>query len=238
MLTGSITVGTRVARWWFTDRTDGQSVGAYAAGNLAGHVGDDPAIVRANRRALDLVVGSAPISWMGPVHGVDIAEIDRSTSLTPNVDALATSAADVPLATLGADCVPVLLAAGDVVIAAHVGWQGFADGMTGSMVALLATHHIDPADAHVVLGPAICGACYGIPQDRADRIAAACTEAVTAARNGGPGADIRLGLATQWKQLGATVEIVGGCTFEDSQYFSHRRDGVTGRQAGVIVWTA
>lgn len=237
MLTGSITAGDRVARWWFTDRSDGRSAGAYAAGNLAAHVGDDPADVRANRLALDLVVGSAPISWMGPVHGVDIAEIDRATSLTPNVDALATRFAEVPVATLGADCVPMLLAAGDVIIAAHVGWQGFAEGMTGSIVALLELHQVSPAQAHVVLGPAICGACYGIPQDRADRIASTCPEALTAARNGGPGADVRLGLAVQWKQLGATVATVGGCTYEDRNYFSHRRDGVTGRQAGVILWT-
>jgi copper oxidase (laccase) domain-containing protein len=32
------------------------------------------------------------------------------------------------------------------------------------------------------------------------------------------------------------VTMVGGCTAENAGLFSHRRDGVTGRQAGVITW--
>jgi copper oxidase (laccase) domain-containing protein len=67
-------------------------------------------------------------------------------------------------------------------------------------------------------------------------IATACPAALTVARNGDAGADIRLGLAAQWRERGADVQLVGSCTFESSAYFSHRRDGITGRQAGVVAW--
>lgn len=236
MLHGTLDVAGRRAGWWFTDRRDGVSRPPYDARNLAAHVGDDPNAVRANREALahELAVGA--VTWMGPVHGIDIAVIDAPHAIVPNVDALATSAAGVPLATLGADCVPLLLAAGDLVVAAHVGWRGLVEGMTAQLVDLLTGRGIDPASAQVLLGPAVCGECYGIPVERAELIGEACPQALVVARNGDPGADIRTGLAAEWQAVGAQVQPIGGCTFEDPQLFSHRRDGVTGRQAGVIAW--
>lgn len=236
MWQGTIPCGSRAAAWWFTDRSQGESHPPYAHGNLAMHVGDDPATVRGNRLALETTVGLGALSWMGPVHGVDIATLDEPHVVTPNVDALATRVAGLPLATLAADCVPLLLVAGDVVLAAHVGWRGFADGMTDQLVHHLAAAGIDPARAQVLLGPAICGACYGVPEDRAEMVAEVCAPAVVSAANGGPGVDVRRGLQVQWEALGATVEVVGPCTFETPSLFSHRRDGVTGRQAGVIAW--
>lgn len=236
MLHGILDVGGRTAGWWFTDRNGGVSEPPYASRNLAAHVGDDPTQVRANRDRLAVELELGPISWMGPVHGVDLVVLASPHSITPNVDALATAAARVPVATLGADCVPVLLAAGDVVIAAHVGWRGLVEGMTAQVARFLRQRAIDPGHAQVVLGPAICGACYGIPNERADAIDEVCPNAIVPAANGGRGADLRLGLTAEWQALGAAVTVVGRCTAEDSNLFSHRRDGVTGRQAGVIAW--
>ena len=238
MLQGNLSVGGRQAKWAFTDRLDGVSLPPYASNNLAAHVGDDARHVRANREQLQARFDGGELSWMGPVHGVDLALIDAATAITPNVDALATSRARTPLVTLGGDCVPVLVAAGELVVAAHVGWRGLVDGMTARIMAVLARHGIAGHDAQVLLGPGICGACYGIPEERARLVRAACPEAVVPARNGDPGADIRVGLQAQWQAEGAHVELVGGCTFESQHYFSHRREGITGRQAGVIGWVA
>ena len=236
MLTGSVLRGGRTARWAFTARAGGASLPPYDALNVASHVGDDPTLVRANRAALEATLAAGPIAWSGPVHGVDVALLDAPTPLVPNVDALGTARTRLPLATMGADCVPLLLAAGDLVIAAHVGWRGLVDGMTHTLATLLEERGIDAATALVLLGPAICGTCYGIPVERADRIAATCPGALQTAANGGPGADIRRGLAIEWEARGATVEFHGPCTAESASHFSHRRDGITGRQAGVIAW--
>ncbi len=236
MLHGSLAVAGRTADWWFTDRAGGTSLAPYASRNLAAHVGDEPRHVRANRAGLEQELSAGPLSWMGPVHGVDIVELDSPRAITPNVDALATAAVGVPLVTLGADCVPLLMAAGHVVIAAHIGWRGLVDGMSAQLLHLLERQSIDVTAAQVLLGPAICGCCYGIPSERAEAVAEACPSALVTASNGGPGADVRLGLHAQWTALGAHVTMVGGCTAETASFFSHRRDGVTGRQAGVITW--
>ena len=236
MLHGTLEVAGRTAAWWFTERGGGESASPYLSRNLAAHVGDDPAKVRANRDGLERTLGVGALSWMGPVHGIELAELETPCTITPNVDALATSASRVPLTTLGADCVPMLVAAGDHVIAAHVGWRGLADGMTSSVLRHLAKRGIDPAGARVLLGPAICGTCYTVAADRAEVIEAASPEALHRLADGGWGADIRRGLTAQWSRVGAAVQSVGGCTAEDARYFSHRRDGITGRQAGVIAW--
>lgn len=237
MLSGELVTPTRSARWWFTSRDGGSSAAPFATRNLAAHVGDDLVAVRSNREELEQEIGFGPLSWMGPVHGVGIETVDDVVALAPNVDALSTRRSGRPLVTLGADCVPLVMIAGDLAIAAHVGWRGFVAGMTPSILRLLAEQDIDPTTAQVLLGPAICGVCYGIPEDRANAIRTVCESAVVTAHNGGPGADIRIGLTAQWAAVGARVQSVGPCTFEDHRYFSHRRDGVAGRQAGVIAWT-
>lgn len=236
MLSGELEVGHRRARWWFTDRRGGRSIAPYDSLNVAAHVGDETDRVRTNREILADAVADGVLSWMGPTHGTAIATIETPVSITPNVDALLTTRAGTPLVTLAADCVPLLLAAGDAVVAAHIGWRGFVDGMTMTIVRALADLGIVPRDAQVLLGPAICGSCYGVPEERAAAVANVSAQALTTARNGGPGVDIRAGLVDQWQSLGASVQRIGGCTFEDPTYFSHRRDGVTGRQAGVIAW--
>ena len=236
MLAGTETRHGRTVRWAFTARPGGQSVAPYASANVATHVGDDPSVVRANRTALETAFDAGPIAWMGPVHGVEAQVLTAPTAIVPNVDAIATTQVRLPLATLAADCVPLLLTAGDLVVAAHVGCRGLADGMTTSLTRLLGERGIDPASALVLLGPAIYGACYGIPRERAEQIAAACPEAIVQATSGDPGADIRRGLAHEWHARGAEVRLVGPCTAESPEHFSHRRDGVTGRQAGVIAW--
>jgi len=236
MLHGTLDLDGRTAAWWFTDRAGGVSPTPYASRNLAAHVGDDPGCVRANRDGLEAELAAGSLSWMGPVHGIDLVVLNTPRSITPNVDALATAATGVPLVTLGADCAPLLVAAGDLVIAAHVGWRGLVEGMTSQLLDLLRARGIDAASAQVLLGPAICGSCYGIPVERAERIGEVCPAALMVARNGGPGADIRVGLATEWRAVGAEAQVIGGCTAEDERLFSHRRDGITGRQAGVIAW--
>ena len=236
MLQGALTIGGRTAHWWFSSRSGGRSVAPYATRNVAAHVGDDPEAVRANRHSLEAELELGALSWPGPTHGTDVAVLQQPVALTPNVDVLMTAAPRVALATLAADCVPMLIATSQHVVAAHVGWQGLADGITSAIVGALTAAGDSAAGASVVLGPAICGRCYGVPAERATIMRAACPEAVTTAANGDPGIDVRAGLAAQWRALGAAVESVGPCTFEDARFFSHRRDGVTGRHAGVIVW--
>jgi copper oxidase (laccase) domain-containing protein len=70
---------------------------------------------------------------------------------------------------------------------------------------------------------------------RAD-VARVAPAAAVRTRRGTPGLDLRAGLAGVLRDAGVP-EVVHDprCTVEDRRLFSHRRDGVTGRQAG-LVW--
>ncbi len=91
---------------------------------------------------------------------------------------------------------------------------------------------------HAVIGPMICGACYEVPAELRDAVEHAAPGSGCVTRSGNPGIDIRAGLEAQL--AGAGVRSVTGdarCTAQSPDLYSYRRDGTTGRFAGVI-WLA
>ena len=235
--TGTISnaAGDVVARWLFTDRSDGYGQEPYDTCNLASHVGDAQLAVAANRSKFAQWLGTDHITWPGLIHSTDVGVVDSDVSLFPNVDVLMTTRKRHGLATMGADCVPMVAVETEkrIALTAHIGWRGAADDIVDSIKEALVELGGDIRKLHVLLGPSICGECY---QCDADRIAAVMAVLPEAASINGTGIDIRKGLAAALKQNGCTVELIGGCTAEDPRYFSHRRDGVTGRQgAGVVL---
>ena len=96
------------------------------------------------------------------------------------------------------------------------------------------------ADAQQIrasLGPAICGQCYPVPPERAQEAAEAWPDSRATAPDGQPGIDVRAGLRQRLRAAGVLVEYIGGCTAEDPELFSYRRDGLTGRQGVAVWWT-
>ncbi|WP_334130622.1 peptidoglycan editing factor PgeF [Silanimonas lenta] len=218
-------------------------------GNARGVAGDDPAAVAANRMALVQAAGlpSAP-HWLRQVHGVAVHRAEGPPppeAPEPEADAAVTARPGVVLAVLHADCLPVLFAsrAGDVVGAAHAGWRGLAAGVLEATVAAMGT---PPRDLLAWLGPAAGPAAYEVGAEVREafleaREAAGRRDATAAAfRPTRPGhwhmdlyALARLRLAA----LGLTAVSGGGrCTIgEPMAFFSHRREGRTGRMAS-LVW--
>ena len=83
---------------------------------------------------------------------------------------------------------------------------------------------------------AVCGSCYEVPGEMQRDVARVAPAAAVRTRQGTPGLDLRAGIAEALRAAGIP-EVVQDprCTVEDRALFSHRRDGVTGRQAG-LVW--
>jgi len=229
------------ARRIVTSRSGGASRPPYASFNLGAHVGDDPAAVASNRARLARATGLPPdrLVWMQQVHGAAVAVVDGPrTAPVPETDGLVTATPRVALAVLAADCVPVLLAAPTAVAAVHAGRVGAAAEVVPAAVRALSGLGADLAAADALLGPAVCGACYEVPAAMRDEVEAALPGSATTTRGGAPGLDLRAGLARQLAALGvARIVVDSRCTVEDPELFSHRRDGVTGRQAAVI-WLA
>lgn len=230
---GRVVRDGRSAEWVFTDRVHGASSGAYAELNLGGSVGDDPASVTANRRAVADMVGCDALALVRQVHGRDVAMLRVIPDEPPPADAIVTDQPGLAIAVQVADCVPVLLAdlgAGRVA-AVHAGWRGVVADVVGAALDRLAPE----GEVHAWVGPAICPACYEVSAEVRDEVALEVPEAAATTRVGTPALDVRAGVLAQLRRRGITGELVGGCTFEDAQLYSYRRDTTTGRQAGVIV---
>jgi len=226
-----------------TDRRGGVSAPPYDSFNLGGHVGDDPAAVSANRGrvARELGVAEDRLVWMTQVHGTGVAVVDGpQAGPVPDVDALVTATPGLVLCVLVADCVPVLLTdpAAGVVAAVHAGREGVRQGVVPAALAAMARLGARPENVTALLGPAVCGACYEVPAAMRAEVARVTPAAAVRTRKGTPGLELRAGLDELLRKAGVP-EVVHDprCTVEDRRLFSHRRDGVTGRQAG-LVWLA
>ena len=232
------------ARLLVTDRHGGSSRAPYAELNLGGHVGDDPALVEQNRRRLADSLGVPPgrLLFMPQVHGSAVAVVDGSWGPgrpVPEADAMVTADPSVALAVLVADCTPVLLAspeggAAGVVGVAHAGRRGMAGGVVAATVLAMRRLGADPATTTAVVGPAICGRCYEVPMAMQAEVAAVEPASRSTTRSGTPALDVRAGVVAQLTAVGVTtIEVDPTCTAESDRLYSHRRDGVTGRFAGV-----
>ena len=224
-----------------TSRSGGVSAAPYDSFNLADHVGDVPAAVAANRGRLAGAAGLAPdhVVWMEQIHGATVTPVDgpRGGPVEAS-DGLVTATPGVAVAVLTADCVPVLLADGGagVVAAVHAGRVGAAAGVLRRAVERFVELGGDPARTDALLGPAVCGACYEVPAPMQAEVARVSPAAAVRTRRGTPGLDLRAGIAEVLRGAGVRQVVHDPrCTVEDPRLFSHRRDGVTGRQAG-LVW--
>jgi polyphenol oxidase len=223
-----------------TDRRGGRSSAPYDSFNLGDHVGDGPDDVAANRARLAAELGVAParLVWMNQVHGSGVAVVDEPPAAPlPDTDALVTSTPGLVLVVLVADCVPVLLADAEagVIAAVHAGREGVRRGVVPEALAAMRRLGARPEATTALLGPAVCGGCYEVPAAMRAEVAAVAPAAAARSRRGTPALDLRAGLAEVLRDAGvAQVVHDPRCTVEDRLLFSHRRDGVTGRQAGAV----
>jgi hypothetical protein len=224
----------------FTTRHGGVSSPPWAELNLAGHVGDDPAAVAANRARLVDHLGGAEVIMVDQAHGSDVAVVDGPDFAAPGsgADALVSSRVGIALAILVADCLPVLLAdAGRQIIGvAHVGRRGLAAGVLQHTVAAMVDLGARAADTVAVVGPGVCGACYQVPAAMRDSVAALVPGSASTTAAGAPSLDLSAGAVEILLGLGLSeVRPTGICTRADDRFYSYRRDGVTGRFAGVVM---
>ncbi|MFD6073434.1 peptidoglycan editing factor PgeF, partial [Amycolatopsis lurida] len=224
-----------------TTRAGGASRPPYDTFNLGDHVGDDAGDVYANRKRLAAELGLAEdrLAWMEQVHGRTATVVDGSeTSAAEATDALVTAEPGLALVVLVADCVPLLLADAEagVVAAVHAGRVGARVGVVPAAIDAMRSVGAEPARTEALLGPAICGDCYEVPAEMAADVEKHVPGSACKTRKGTPGLDLRAGLWRQLADLGVgKIGVDPRCTNEDKTLFSFRRDGTTGRIAG-ITW--
>jgi len=227
-----------------TRRAGGVSTGPYQSLNLGAHVGDVPEHVQENRRRLAETarLPAEPV-WLRQVHGADVADLDQAQSANrvadEGSDAAFSRRAGRVCAILTADCVPILLAAddGSVVAAAHAGWRGLGCGVLAATVRAL---DVEPERLMAWIGPSIGPAHYEVGLEVYEAMLRLDAAAATAFRRNERGrfmADLALLARQQLQGLGIRrIDGAVECTYANpDSYFSHRRDGQTGRQA-TLIW--
>ena len=224
----------------FTSRAGGVSAAPYDSFNLGTHVGDDASNVAANRARLAQVLGlpEERFVWMEQLHTNTVTLVD-GPSATPveATDALVTREKNLALCVLVADCTPVLLSdhTAGVIGAAHAGRMGARNGIVKNTVEAMVELGAEPSRIQVLLGPAAAGESYEVPEGMAVDVEKHLPGSRTRTTKGTPGIDVRAGLVRQLLSLGVThIDADPRDTITDHDFFSHRREGMTGRQAGVI----
>ncbi|ESS69036.1 hypothetical protein MGMO_139c00100 [Methyloglobulus morosus KoM1] len=220
-----------------TLRSGGVSQGGYASLNLATHVGDNPDSVSQNRQLIKTLLGlpSEPI-WLSQTHSNRAVKAMAADSPL-QADASYTDQPGVVCAIMTADCLPLLVCSDDgiEIAAVHAGWRGLLDGVIDNTIAALQNKNL-----LVWLGPAIGPNCFEVGNDVRNAFVNKSNEYSAAFMPYGDGkwlADIyqlaRINLAAL-----SITKIYGGgfCTVTDhEQFYSYRRDQVTGRMA-TLIW--
>ncbi|MDE2406520.1 MAG: peptidoglycan editing factor PgeF [Xanthomonadaceae bacterium] len=212
----------------------------FDAFNLGARCGDEAEAVVENRRQLEtaLALPSSP-RWLRQVHGV--AVVVEPAGDEPEADAAVTATPGSVLAILTADCLPVVLAAqdGSEVAAAHAGWRGLCAGVLEATVAAMRT---PPERLVAWLGPAAGPQAYEIGAEVFEAFTARDGRARMAfvpTRPGHWNVDLYMLARQRLRDAGVTNVHGGGlCTISDpARFFSHRRDGRSGRIA-TLAWIA
>ena len=175
-----------------TTRAGGVSLPPFDTFNLGDHVGDDPDAVAANRRRLAAAIG-LPVDrvvWMNQVHGEHVECVDAPrTDAFEATDALVTTTRGLALAVVTADCVPVLMAdsRAGVLGAAHAGRVGAAAGVVLRTLEAMLEAGAHAGEVTVLLGPAVSGAHYEVPEAMAAEVEARLPGSRTTTAAGTPG---------------------------------------------------
>ena len=247
--------------------TNLKSQASYGALNLGLHVNDNAKTVLNNRMHLLSAINEQlaatqrqPIDslhWLNQVHGKQIHDIDATAlAMRPlDGDAMVSCQAELGLAVMTADCVPIVLyqpATGQIA-AIHAGWQGLACGVIKATVERFSSS--EPIMAWI--GVCISQENYEVGRQVRDKLLTGCIENQTLVAQhlesfeeryvlASEADKIKLNLpqlaADQLKAAGIIVsnEAAIPCSYADPYYYSYRRQThlqqpATGRMALVIV---
>lgn len=233
----------------FTTRSGGVSHGMWRTLNLSFDVGDHETPVRENWDRLRAALRLPSIVTMRQTHSDTVLPIDDedTPSETMEGDACFTGLPGIGLGVRVADCLPVYIFSVDGRCAgvAHCGWRGTASGIAWKTAHLMSRRFsVPPSNLRFALGPSICPACYQVNDDVVREFEAhfpAGSRFFTPSRMGRNRVQFSLDLraANRWLLADAGLTEVASldrCTFErETEFYSARRDGTTGRNLALIA---
>jgi len=219
-------------------RHGGTSAGGFASLNVSYHVGDQPANVVANRELLKQTFAVDRLVSAHQVHAADVFVVDVKPDAdfeAAGYDALISSVPGVALMIQQADCQAVFLfdpvqpAVGIV----HSGWRGSVANVIATTIKAMTENFASrPADLKAAISSSLGPCCAEFVNHRTE------LPLDFAAFQVRPDyfdfwAVSRAQLLAAGLQS-ANIEVAEICTVCNPDYFSYRREGITGRFASII----
>lgn len=188
--------------------------------------------------------GYAQVRFMNQTHSCTVLEQtrDKKPALGTEFDSHFSESGEVSLGVLVADCLPILLCGeteqGHQVIAAvHAGRVGLLGGIIQDTVATLRPKMRTTRKPLAVIGPAICGSCYEVPEQLQSEAIKQSGFAQIASKTSWGTPSLDLPRTAEQILIGAGYEVIQSdiCTLESSDYYSFRGGDAKERNAGIIL---
>lgn len=223
------------------DRWGGVSKGPFHELNVGFHVGDDPAAARENRRIISHEIGAQRLVSSVQAHGDKIELItdtiggEEGDTLN-GADGLLTDRPGLALMIQHADCQAVVLfdPIKGAIANVHCGWRGSVLNIVSRAVKAMAGRFgSNPKDLLAWVSPSL-GPCCAEFKGWEGLLPASFIRFKTPLDH----FDFWAVTRAQLSDAGVRAEniyISGDCTFCNKNYYSYRRDGMTGRCATVVM---
>ena len=209
--------------------------------NMSFQNGERETVLSARREACEAIdIRHDHLTHVYQEHGTTIWTIEENhrgagaltgTNQVGRGDAMVTNVANLPLAILVADCLPLFFAceSGNAVGLAHAGWRGTLDEIAVKTVKqMISTYEIRLEDIHCWIGPGISIDRFIVGNDVLDHFQSKFSKWTDCFSADGPRIDLKRLNLHQLVSAGMNpekIEISPNCTYNNNEYFSYRRDG-------------
>ena len=218
--------------YFISTNQTGFSKGKYKHANFSKKVGDTDELVDLNIMNLKNQLGLKDITFMNQIHSNIILRVNHSDSFL-DCDGMFTENRNVACAVLTADCIPLLITekTGNMIGCIHAGWRGLQSQVIENFFEKLNT--LPRRDFRVLLGPCISQAKYEVDDTIMSNFSK-YSKRFKKNKSGNYYMDLRHIAYDILTELGVTnVTISKACTFNDD-FYSYRKDNITGRFISLI----
>ena len=220
------------------NRHSGVSPAPWHSRNVAFGLGDEPHNVRENRKRIKKALDCTHLVSARQIHGASVHAITENPGQDIELDgfdSLITNVSGVGLMIQQADCQAVMLfdPVNRAVGIAHAGWRGTAANIIGrTVLAMQRAFTTEPADLVAAVSPSLgpcCAEFINYPAElpaplHSYQIKPTFFDFWAISRDQLAGAGVQP----------QNIHTAALCTRCDTDYFSYRREGATGRFASVI----
>lgn len=210
----------------------GFSKGKYKFANFSKKVGDEDTCVDSNIITLKNQLDIKYITMMNQTHS-NIVLRAREQGGNLDCDAMYTENRNVVCAVLTADCIPILITekTGNIIGCIHAGWKGLKTGIIENFFGKI--NSIQRHDFRVLLGPCISQNNYEVNDEIMSHFLS-YSKRFKKNNFGNYYMDLRLIAYDILTELGITNVTISECCTYNDDFYSYRKDKITGRFISLI----